>query len=342
VSIDLSTRYLGLDLRSPLVLAASPVVEDLEQLARCADAGAAAAVFPSLFQEQVEHETLEVQRLHESTSDAHAEALDYFPELDRYNLGAEGYLRRLEQARRAVDIPIIGSLNGCTPGGWIRYARAIEEAGASALELNIYSIPIDVDDDAAQVESRAIELVREVRAAVSIPLAVKLAPVYTSIPHVAHRLVSAGADGLVLFNRLLEPDIDLETLEVRPHLHLSRPEEAGAPRRWLAILRRRISASLAASGGCHGVGDCVKMLLVGADVVQLASSVLRNGPGHLATLTEGLRSWLAERGYASVGQLRGSLCLEHSPEPEAWRRASYMRALTSTTRGLAGPEPDGA
>lgn len=341
MTADLRTVYLGLELSSPLVASASPLTGRLESLRALERAGAAAVVLPSLFEEQIEHEEVELDALLEHGAHSFAEALTYFPELEAYNTGPDSYLELVASARAALSIPVLASLNGSTSGGWVRYARLLEEAGAHALELNVYAVEADPAATAEQVEQRTLELVRSVRAAVRIPLAVKVGPFYTAFAHTAVRLAEAGADGLVLFNRFLQPDVDLETLAVAPALHLSTPEELRLPMRWIAILRGRVAADLAATGGAHSAADVVKLLLAGADVVELASALLRHGPEHLQTLRAGLTAWLAEREYDSVEQLRGSLSQAASPDPAAFERAQYMRALLSyapaTGRGQPAP-----
>jgi dihydroorotate dehydrogenase (fumarate) len=329
MTVDLHTNYLGLRLRNPLVVSACPMADDLDRLRRLADAGVAAAVFPSLFEEQIEQEELEIHGLYELGVDSFAESLSYFPELADYNVGPERYLKRLEETKAAVDIPIIGSLNGTTSGGWVRYARLIAEAGADAIELNVYSVPADPELTAAEVEVNTLELVEAVRAEVTIPLAVKIVPFYTSFANMAQRLVAAGANGLVLFNRFVHPDIDLETLRVVPDLVLSQPVEMRLPLMWIGLLRGHINASLAATSGVHSHADVLKLLLVGADVTMLASTLYLHGPGHVETMLDGMSAWLEDREYASVEQMKGSLSQEHSPDPAAFERVGYMKTLAS-------------
>ena len=329
--VDLRTRYLGIDLANPVVVSACPLTEDIDTLARLEDAGAAAAVFPSLFEEQIEQEELEIHGFYEQATEAFAESVTYFPEMRDYNIGPGAYLRRLEAARQRVSIPIIGSLNGVSPGGWVHYARLIEQAGASALELNTFLLPADLDLTAEDVERRQVELVEAVRAAISIPLAVKIPPFFSAPGHLARRLIAAGANGLVLFNRFVHPDIDLDTLTLRPHLELSRSYDVLLPMTWIAIWRGRLETSLAATSGVHTAADALKLLLVGADVTMTASALYRSGVDHVRTLVDGIREWMVEHDYDSVEQLKGSMSQAHSPDPGAYERAGYLRTLASFT-----------
>ncbi|MDX2037178.1 MAG: dihydroorotate dehydrogenase-like protein [Isosphaeraceae bacterium] len=328
MSVDLSTRYLGLDLPHPLVVSACPLSGTVDGLLELQAAGAAAAVLPSLFEEQIEHDQMALHDFYESTSEKFPEAASLFPELDDYRTGPEQYLELVAQAKRAVSMPIIASLNGVSRGGWIDYARKIQDAGADALELNIYFIAVDPDDDAAAVERRYLDLVEAVRAAVTLPLAVKLGPYFSSLPNMARKLVAAGADGLVLFNRFLQPDIELETLRVVPRLVLSRGDELRLPLRWTAILRPQLPAvSIAATSGVHSPGDVVKLMLVGADVAMVASSIYKHGAHYLTTLREGLRHWLAEHEYDSIAQMKGSSSRINAADPAAFERANYVKTL---------------
>jgi dihydroorotate dehydrogenase (fumarate) len=326
---DLSTTYLGLHLASPLVASASPLTGELESLRALEAAGVAAVVLPSLFEEQIEHEEVQLDAVLEYGAHSFGEALSYFPELEDYNTGPESYLEHVADAKRALSVPVIASLNGASEGGWVRYARLLEEAGADAIELNVYAVEADPASSAEDVEERTLRLVRSVREAVSVPLAVKVGPFYSAFAHMADRLAGAGADGLVLFNRFLQPDIDLETLSVSPSLHLSTREELRLPLRWIAILRGRVPVDLAATGGAHSADDVVKLLLAGADVVMLASALLLHGPGHLSALRASISNWLVEREYDSVEQLKGSMSQAAAPDPAAFERAQYMRALVS-------------
>lgn len=329
MSADLRTRYLGLELRNPIVVSACPMTEDVETLQRLEAAGAAAAVFPSLFEEQIEQEQLEVHALYEHGAESFGEAVSYFPDLTNYNVGPDGYLERLAAAKRAVSIPVIGSLNGCTTGGWTRYARLIQDAGADALELNIYVVPTDPAQTAADVERIYLDLVHEVRASISIPLAVKVAPFFSAFANMSTRLAEAGADGLVLFNRFVHADIDIDELQVLPKLVLSTPVEMRLPMMWIALLRGHLEISLAATSGVHDWRDVVKLLLAGADVTMTASALYQNGPAHIAHLLNGAKAWLEENEYESVEQLKGSLSQAHCPDPAAFERVGYMKTLTS-------------
>jgi dihydroorotate dehydrogenase (fumarate) len=327
--VDLSTDYLGLQLRTPLVASSSPLSADLAGLRSLEDAGAAAVVLPSLFEEQITLEAMEVHHMLETGAESFGEALGYFPELDDYNTGPDQYLELIASAKRALDIPVIASLNGTSAGGWVDHASRIEQAGADALELNIYLIAADPDLSSAAIEARYRELITAVRATLSIPLAVKIGPFFTALAHTAHQLVEAGADGLVLFNRFYQPDLDLETLEVRPRLHLSTSQELLLPLRWIAILHRRVQASLAATTGIHAAQDVLKLLLVGADVAMMASALLQFGPGHLARVEKGLLEWMTEREYSSVRQLKGSVSQGSVADPTAFERGNYMKTLKS-------------
>jgi dihydroorotate dehydrogenase (fumarate) len=329
VTVDLSTSYLGLSLRGPIVASASPLTGSLDSLRALQDAGVAAVVLPSLFEEQIEHEQIDLHDLLEHQTHSVGEALTWFPELEDYNTGPDRYLEHLARAKESLDVPVIASLNGVSAGGWVRYARLCEEAGADALELNVYAVETDPERSAADVEERTLALVAQVREAVSIPLAVKVGPFYSAFAHMARQLSEAGADGLVLFNRFLQPDIDLETLEVAPWLPLSTPVELRLPLRWIAILRGRVDVDLAGTTGVHDWRGALKLLLAGADVVMVASAPLTRGPGVVRELLAGLEAWLVEHEYESVAQLRGSLSQASCPDPSAFERGNYMRALTS-------------
>lgn len=326
---DLSTRYLGLALKGPLVASSSPLTGDLDGLRRLEDAGASAVVLPSLFEEEIQHRAMEVDRLLEAGAESFGEAVSYFPELENYDTGPDRYLELLAAAKRALDIPVIASLNGVTPGGWLEHARGIEEAGADALELNLYLVAADPETNAEEIEARDREIVARVRHSIGLPISVKLSPFFTALAHTARELVAAGANGLTLFNRFYQPDLDIETLEVVPRLSLSRSDELRLPLRWMAILYGHVKASLAASSGIHEVEDVVKVLLAGADVAMLASVLLAQGFGRLTDLDRGLRAWMIEREYSSVHQLRGSVSRRAAADPSAFERGNYVKTLRS-------------
>ena len=330
MSPDLSTRYLGLELSSPLVASASPLTGNVDSLRRLEDAGAAAVVLPSLFEEQIEHEEMAAHDLMLYGAEVSPEASGFFPEVPRAS-AIDKYLRLIADAKQALDIPVIASLNGYTNGGWTRYARQLEEAGADAVELNVYFLATDAAEDARSVEQRYIDLVAAVRANTRVPVAVKVAPYFSAFAHMAAELVQAGASGLVLFNRFVQPDIMLEELEVAPHLVLSTSDELRLALRWIAILHGRLGASMAATGGAHTADDVLKLLLAGADCVMLASCLLQKGPAHLTALRSGIERWMSEREYSSVRQLTGSLSQRACPDPAAFERANYMKALKSYT-----------
>ncbi len=333
--MDLTTRYLGLELTSPVVASAGPATGDPATAERIVTAGASAVVLPSLFEEEIVHEEVELHRALEAGAGYFAEALDYFPAVDRFESVADRYLALVEGTRASVPVPVVASLNATTNGGWVRCARLIEAAGADALELNLYRVAADPTRSAADMEDSDLALVADVRAAVSIPLAVKVSPYYTALAHFAGRLVDAGAGGIVLFNRFYQPDLDLETLEVVPKVDLSQPWELRLPLRWLAILHPLLAdrASLAATTGIHSGTDVAKALLVGADVAMMTSALLRHGPGHVRTVTEQLRAWMEEHGYESVSQLRGSVSHATTADPSAFERANYRRTLHSWAPG---------
>jgi dihydroorotate dehydrogenase (fumarate) len=329
VSPDLRTRYLGLELASPLVPSASPLGADLEMLRRLEEAGAAAVVLPSLFEEAIEQEALRAQGLERHAGAFGEAALGYFPPVAWRRTSPEAYLDHVAAAKGALSIPVIASLNGTTAGGWIRYAELLEQAGADALELNVYFLAAEPSADAVEVERRYVDLVAAVRGSIRIPLAVKVGPFFSATASMALRLVEAGADGLVLFNRFYQPDVDLETREVVPAVTPTTPADVRLALRWIAILRGRVDASLAATGGVHSADEVLKLLLVGADVTMMASALLLHGPGRLAEALAGVRAWLDEHEYDSVEQLKGSLSHEHSPDPAAFERANYVRAVSA-------------
>ncbi len=331
MSADLRTRYLGLELRSPIVASASPLNTDPTFARRLERAGVGAIVLPSLFEEDILAEELELNRSLEQGTEHFAEALDYFPATGNAAGTADRYLASLERVKAAVAVPIIASLNATTSGGWVDYARRIESAGADALELNVYRVAADPASTASDMEAGDLELIAAVRASIRIPLAVKLSPFYSAFANFAQAAVHAGAGGLVLFNRFYQPDLDLDTLEVEPRLELSHPWEMRLPMRWIAILRPQLGphVSLAASSGVHDAIDVVKCLVVGADVAMMTSAVLRHGPEYISTVEAGLQVWLDENDYESVAQLRGSASRATAPDPAAFERANYIRVLRS-------------
>ncbi len=325
--MDLSISYLGLELPHPLMAGASPLADELDTVRRLEDAGAAAIVLRSLFEEQIEGDARGATAFIEAHSDSNPEAQTFFPATDDFALGPDEYLEHVRRVKRAVDMPVIGSLNGVTPGGWLDYARLIEEAGADALELNLYHLATDPVDTSDAIERRFIEIVSEVKRTVQIPVAVKLSPFFTSLSHFAAELTSSGADGLVLFNRFYQPDIDVEELEVNRTLALSSPLELRLRLRWLAILSGTVGASLAVSGGVHTALDAVKSVMAGASGVQMVSALLSRGPEHLRSVRDGVAAWLEEHEYESLRQMLGSMNLSRCPDPLAYERANYMYIL---------------
>jgi dihydroorotate dehydrogenase (fumarate) len=327
--MNLTTTYLGLKLRTPLMVSAcGPVAETIDGIKRAEDAGASALVMYSLFEEQLRQDTHELnERLNQGT-ESFAESLSYFPEPSEFRLGPEEYLKHIQKAKAAVKMPIIGSLNGMSLGGWTDYAKQIEQAGADALELNIYWIPADIDMPGTAVEQTYVDILKAVKSAVKIPVAVKISARFSSIANMAKRLDQAGANGLVLFNRFYQPDIDLETLEVKPKVLLSTPHAMRLPLRWIAILYKRIQADLAGTSGIHSGEDAIKMLMAGANVTMLCSVLLRNGIDSIRTMEAEMVKWMEEHEYESVQQLRGSMSQAHCEDPTAFERAQYMKALT--------------
>jgi dihydroorotate dehydrogenase (fumarate) len=328
---DLSTTYLGLRLRSPLVASAGPLTARIDSLRALEQAGVGAVVLPSLFEEQVENEDIQAARLGDLGSDSNPEATGYFPDLGDYESVVDRYVRHVEEAKKTLSIPVVASLNGETSGGWVRYARLLERAGADALELNLYGVAADMDLTGREVEDDQIELVAVVKASLSIPLAVKIGPYYSAFGNQAARFVDAGADGLVLFNRFYQPDIDPRTRKVTPALELSSSAELRLPLRWTAILSGRVEASLAVTTGVHTGADAARCLLAGADAVMMTSALLKHGPEHVATVQSDLVSWAAESGFESVAQLKGSVSQRNVVDPSAFERANYMAALIEFT-----------
>jgi dihydroorotate dehydrogenase (fumarate) len=326
--MDLSTTYLGLKLRTPLVPSASPLSEEIDTIKQMEDAGASAVVLYSLFEEQLRQDRFELHHHLEHGTFSFPEALTYFPEPEVFHLGPDDYLKHIAKAKQAVKMPIIASLNGSSVGGWTQYARAIQQAGADALELNIYTIPTDLNLSSAQVEQTFLDILAAVKSELTIPVAVKLSPFFTNFANMAKRLDDAGANGLVLFNRFYQPDIDLESLEVKPNILLSTPMAMRVPLRWVAILYGRLRANLAATSGVHRASDVLKMLMAGADVTMLCSVLIRHGVRQIGVIERDLIAWMGEHEYESVAQLKGSLSQKHCADPSAFERAQYMRAIS--------------
>ena len=326
---DLTTTYLGLQLKNPLVASASPLSKKIDSVRRIEDAGAAALVMYSLFEEQITHDSQELDHYLERGTHSFAESLSYFPDLNYLNLGTEPYLEHLHKIKQEVSIPVIGSLNGISSGGWVEYAHRIEQAGADALELNIYYLPTDPDLTGAELEEDYVQLVKDVRAKVKLPIAVKLSPYFTALPNLAKRIVEAGADALVLFNRFYQPDFDLEELEVVPNLVLSTSNELRLPLRWIAILYGRIQADFALTSGVHTAQDVLKAMMAGANVAMMTSTLLENGVGRIMHILTDLQEWMEEHEYESIEQMRGSMSQQAVTEPAAFERANYIRALNT-------------
>jgi dihydroorotate dehydrogenase (fumarate) len=326
---DLSTRYMGLRLKNPLVASSSPLTEAPDNLRRMEDMGIAAVVLPSLFEEQLSLEsTLLDEDLWRGTEEF-AEATTYFPDLSTYNTGPDGYLELIRRAKHSVAIPVIASLNGVTPSGWVRYAKHIEQAGADAIELNVYSLETDPLKSGADVEESYCELVHQVKTTVRIPVAVKLSPYFSSIPHMAKRLDRAGADAMVLFNRFYQPDFDVESLEVIPRLHLSQPHELLPRLHWVAIIYSHVQASLAITGGVHSAVDVVKSVMAGANAAMMTSALLENGVRYIHRVLDDLHHWLEDHEYDSIRQMLGSMSHRSVPDPAAFERGNYMKVLSS-------------
>ncbi len=329
MSVDLSTSWLGLKLKHPVITGASPLVDNLDTVRLLEDSGAAAITMHSLFEEQLAAEQLAAHHHFDGSANASAESTNWFPSTSDFRLGPDAYLEQIRKVREAVSVPVIGSLNGSTPGGWLDYARLIEKAGAHAMELNLYALPSDAHEDGPAVEARQLEIIRAVRGAVKIPLAVKLSPFYSSLPNFVSRLETTGVNGIVLFNRLYQPDIDIENLALERVLHLSERTELLPRLRWLAVLSPNTKLSLAVSGGVHESVDVVKSLMAGAHTVQVVSELLRRGPRRLLTIIAGLKTWLEQKEYESVAQLTGSMNLKRCPDPSGYERANYVKLLQS-------------
>jgi dihydroorotate dehydrogenase (fumarate) len=325
--MDLSTTYLGLRLKNPVMPGASPLGDKLDKVRRLEDAGAAAIVMHSLFEEQIVNEQMAEFAHTEHHAESFSEAVSYFPRQEDYALGPDRYLNQISRIKQSVDIPVIGSLNGVTKGGWIDYAHLIEQAGADALELNVYYIATDPDEPGTAVENRTLDILTAIKETVRIPIAVKLSPFFSSPGHFAKQLDSLGAAGVILFNRFYQPDIDIEELEATHRLELSNSTELRLRLRWAAILHGHLNGSIAVSGGVHSVEDIIKAVMCGADVVQVVSCLLKYGPAHIQSLIEGLGRWLEDHEYESIDQMRGSMSLRHCPDPSVFERANYLKVL---------------
>lgn len=335
-NLDLSTRYLGLELKHPLVASASPLSYNLDRIQQLEDAGAAAVVMYSLFEEQIEQESKALHHYLDYGTHSFAEALDYFPQPEAFNVGPNEYLELIRKAKESVGIPIIGSLNGISSGGWTQYAKLIEQAGADALELNLYYLPTDPTLTGLEVEEMYLDVVREVKENASIPLAVKVGPYFSNFSNMAVRFVQAGASGLVLFNRFYQPDFDLEALEVTPHLVLSRADELRLPLNWVAILYGRVDADFAITSGVHSHVEVLKCMMAGANVAMMASELLKNGVHRIGAILGDLQNWMEEHQYHSIRQMQGSMSQIHVANPDAFERANYMKVLQSWQ-----PDPTG-
>lgn len=326
---DLTTNYLGLTLRNPFVASSSPLTQRIASAVQLDEAGIGAIILPSLFEEQIIRESLKLDADLERGAGFYAEALSYFPDHGQYSIGTDSYLENVHKIKEAVSVPVLGSLNGVTPGGWVGYAKEIEDAGADALELNLYDIPTDPEMNAAELEERHIKLVRDVRQQVKIPVAVKLSPFYTALPNFTQKLVDAGADGLVLFNRFYQPDFDLDELEVVPNLVLSSSNELRLPLRWIAILHGRVQADFALTSGVHTAQDVIKAMMAGARAVTVASELLTNGVGRVPEILAEIDTWMGNNDYESIVQMQGSMSQLAVGDPNAFERANYMQVLSS-------------
>jgi len=327
--MDLRTNYMGMELKHPLVASASPLSATLDGIKRLEDGGASAIVMFSLFEEQIRHEHAALEHLTEAGTESFAESLSYFPDVEEYHIGPDSYLELIRKGSEAVDIPIIGSLNGVTPSGWTEYAKQIHEAGTKGIELNVFYIPADLDIEGRDVEQLYVDIIRMVKGSVPCPVAVKLSPFFSSMGNMARRFVDAGADALVLFNRFYQPDFDLENLEVVPNLELNGPSEIRLPLLWIAVLYGRLDASLGATRGVFSQTEVIKYLMAGADVVHSTSALLRKGPGYMQILIDGLEEWMHRRSYESVQQMKGSMSQVKVGDPSAFERANYIKVLES-------------
>ena len=338
---DLHVDYLGLRLRSPLVASAGPYTGDLDRMAELEQAGASAIVLPSLFEEQIEHETSEIDRLFSLHHDSFGEASSFLPEIDGYNSGTDTYLSLVESAKGRVDVPIIASLNGANVGGWLRYAKLLEDAGADAIELNLYTVAADPTVDGPSIESEQLELVSVVTAEVKLPVAVKISPFYSSLAAFLFGLQDAGASGVVMFNRFYAPDLDMETLDIKPRISLSNQSELRLPLRWIGIAREFLSISIAGSTGVHTGRDAAKLILAGADIAMTTSALLFHGTSHIGTMEAELVDWMQELGYQSVDEMRGAVSRDSAADPAAYERANYIGNITSYTSRFLGAQSIG-
>lgn len=327
--MDLTTSYLGLTLKNPIIVSASPLSERVETVKRLEQAGAAAVVMYSLFEEQIVNESLLLDKILDFSSESSPEALSYFPTSGRYSVGAEEYLDHLTRLKHAVKIPVIASLNGTRSGEWIRYARLMQSSGADALELNLYDLPVDLDLTAQQLETQYVELVKSICSTLTIPVALKISPFFTSLPNMADRFVEAGAKGLVLFNRFYQPDLDLETLDITPTLNLSDPQEMRLPLRWIALLHGRVGTDFALTTGVQNGSHVIKAMMVGAKVVMVASELLRRGPGRVQEIIDETQAWMRHNEYVSIQQMQGSMAARSVANPGALERANYMKVLSA-------------
>lgn len=324
---DLTTHYMGHTLANPLIVSSSPITRDLDTVRIAEDSGAAAFVLHSLFEEQIEAESLDLHHHLEAGTESYSEATTYFPNMRAYNTGPDGYLEQLRKVKAAVGVPVYASLNGTTAGGWVHFARLVQDAGADGIELNVYDIPTDVNATAQSIEDGLIALVQAVRKQIAIPLAVKLSPFYTAPVNLLARLGAAGASAAVLFNRFYQPDLDIDDLDVVPHLKLSHSDELLTRLHWVAVAYGRVPIDLAVTGGVHTARDVIKCVMAGASATMLTSALIRHGVGHLGHILSDLRHWMAEKEYTSVGQMRGALSLQKVPDPSAFERGNYMRVL---------------
>ncbi len=326
--MDLSTNYMGMTLKTPLVASASPLSEDIDNIKKLEDAGIGAVVLHSLFEEQLRLEQEEHEYFSNQGAESFAESISFFPEMDEYRLGPESYLKHISEAKEVVDVPIIASLNGSTMGGWTSYAKEMEKAGADAIELNIYSIPTDLDMPGSEIEKQYVEIMKAVKDSVNVPVALKLSPYFSNFANMAKQFEEAGANALVLFNRFYQPDIDLDDFEVTPNLLLSQSNAMRLPMRWIAILKDKLQMDFAATSGIHTGTDVIKMLLVGANVTMLCSALLKHGINHIKNIESHMIEWMGEKEYNSVAELQGSMSQKKTADPGKFERAQYMKALT--------------